>query len=1813
MFKRLNNIFVIVMLSALLGAVEYAGNDWSYYNFWNLYNSGVSNPNSVMLNKNPEHKERWTATMRLRNYHFVNEYIGKKMYFITEYTGDDVVRLNPSFYVIKEQKEYQVWWPYPGTQDRQYVSFWGHNGLILDSLDIPSPRSTAYYAQLGDGRPFVVTDTSPLTIYDILNGLRTDWQHDIPGAYALSAQDQFPGIDGTAVFQRFYVGALPPEAVLVPEQNERLSKLTAAEKEILVNECGLPALVFRNTQIPANFYVYPNSLLNNALAFYERNKKAFANDLYFQKKNYLPKGANGFDLKIIANDPKGTTALDSAQRLVIRGKTDPYAWTIISLGSIESSQKLAELKGPARLTVWFDALGLRTGYYGWQNIFLDVVQYDKSGKIIGSNDDLIFPVLSREPKITNYAGILEHEFVVARDAVRIELLLKIAGAPDTEKDKPGALVDQLTLERVALQKGTGVLDVDKLFKAGVPLTENGGKVTYKPSGAGLFVGDRSVVIGSADRSIKYNLKTAGDYSGFYTNIFDVSKIDELEVAAAMSSQLQRHGNPPDWAGNAIEMTYFNENGEQVYASDAGDERYPRISAAPNLTQTRKSLFVVPKQRGARYAQIKMHFLRDNDPQNNRPSAQDYFLGQAAANFITLRPSLQLSNPLNFLPNGGSFYDNINGQPLSWTVQGASVEEDLQHGTRKVVFDNWNVSGWSAIKTEVDIPPEANALHGKMYLNMDQIETGLNQWEGFGFFLEADVQTPSGALFHYSGVPVYEHKKDGNGDRYVLLGRMSAPRHGEVDYFIPLTYENQKIVKLYWQVALLGKGRVELETMDPVSQQVAYASFYHEKAFNPLLWSQYSLYAADGNSFQFQKAYELKTVSGVYNYDYAETLAERLQTTGLETKNIAAELKELSLNDIKKTAKYEIKTLPAYGRVSTLADFDGQVIEVSFKTSGTKDARFNLQAFIVNEQNGNVHQAPIYRLENDGTWKTIDRVFEVGQAERFVIDSSEYPGLAKKVLLTLGGYQGIVNFSGLVLTQYEKFDRKTLTGKKAEIKMAALGDASFASILKRPETMDMLSTANLVDLQEAYPQGFLSVAAQKLDDQIRASVKDKKLSFDKGAWAYQKGQSFSLSGFTLLGETFQEWQRLHGKDLQAFCREQSKIWKKAGLNTVRVHQLFTSWANLSEADLDQLIIALKNWQAEGFVIIVDALPNTDFTGSYFKTTFAGKPYAEGFSNTNDLFKAALVLPEVSEQYVKPALQKLAQSFQKNNFWPDSLTYANETGFTRGFWTVDKNNDQADQYFSRAYHYYYGRYLQQTGNDKVWQDFVAKSDELVQNHVQSVKLKQLLADVTALNNAIAEKYYVKDTGGYLYYNILRDDVLNAFPAYQKELTALREDGYSWITNAEPTGNYIERSTQIAKENKTRINKLLLSVDYQQTTSAKALQTLLTTAALQRKIQEVHNAVFAEKMPESYKIPNNLTLAYIDDFTNYDHSQVFFTSFLLPVVFTQDVDSFLRTQTKQNFVIGLNNDYARDVGMLVGNAYIFFNEPQTELRFNKYAHHPIGGHSMLLNPGFGNLFDEDSNIDLNLELFTPPAVYPVQISETNYTFAGDDKAGEGTWTVMDYLRNVAKKNNILFFHYGPNAVDKPIINDYFNMGNRPYQLNTMALIGSAALQKRLDNQYILPGDFLYDRFQEKIDLQSKGVNGIAGRAIKNKELKGRSIGFTYKGERAQTNVTVIEQKLSGKETVIYLFGLERNKGQKQRPGNSDLIQSYGVNAIQYESLPGIIRIADRKVSKITGYYPSGKTVDIPLRYVRPDNGSLILELTAFPGIVCYHIANE
>ncbi|MDR1113799.1 MAG: hypothetical protein LBL50_01760, partial [Candidatus Margulisbacteria bacterium] len=867
MLKRLA---VLMAIMTVLFAAEYEQNDWTYFGFWNLYNSGYDRPTAPALAKNLKDRDKWTATMYLRNYPFVHEYIGKKLYFISEYTGSaDAARLAPSFFVIKDGRTYEVWWNIPGTDNRQYLNFGGRNNIITGWLEIPDPANARFWARLENGQTFAITNSSPVTLTDVRGGLRTNWQHDIPGAYS-TGSGLYAGSSGQTQFYHFYLGAEQPEAVLSPEQSRQLGNLSARDREILADECGLPETIFSGAVLPAHYYYFPQAELAAAQNFYKKYKKDFASDIYFQKKNYLPKGANGFNISVIANDPQA--AVENLENLTIQNKQDPYAWTIISLGSFDDTQALAGLKGVARLTAWYDARNLRSGYYGWQNAFLDVVQYDQNGKVIGYNDDLIFSVLNRTPNIEAYSGVLEHEFIVARDAARLEIILKISGAPDYDQAKRGATVETFVLKRVALQKGAEKLDVEKLFKVGAPLVLNGANSVYlPPAGLGLFVGDRALTIDPARRSIKYNLQNPREYSGFYTNIFSVAEIEELEIAALFNSDLQKYGEPPSWANNAIELIYFDENGEQVYPADNGAERYPRVDAALNAAQTRKNLFVVPRERGAKYAQIRMNFVRINDTRDDRPDQRHYFLGRAEVNNIVIRPALQTHNAANFLPNDGSFYDNINGQPLSWTVQGAYVEENLPQATRKLVFNNWSAGGWSAVKTEIDIPAAANLLRGQMNIDLQNIETGLNQWEGFGFFLEADVQTPSGALFHYSGIPVFEKK----GGQYVQFSRLSLARHGMIEYYIPLYYENQKIVKLYWQIALLGKGRAELLPLKSAPEaNILSVELLQESAFNPLLWPQYTLYSVDGNSFQFQKKYELKTDAGSFNYDYAEALAER---------------------------------------------------------------------------------------------------------------------------------------------------------------------------------------------------------------------------------------------------------------------------------------------------------------------------------------------------------------------------------------------------------------------------------------------------------------------------------------------------------------------------------------------------------------------------------------------------------------------------------------------------------------------------------------------------------------------------------------------------------------------------------------------------------------------------------------------------------------------------------------------------------------------------------------------------------------------------
>jgi hypothetical protein len=603
-----------------------------------------------------------------------------------------------------------------------------------------------------------------------------------------------------------------------------------------------------------------------------------------------------------------------------------------------------------------------------------------------------------------------------------------------------------------------------------------------------------------------------------------------------------------------------------------------------------------------------------------------------------------------------------------------------------------------------------------------------------------------------------------------------------------------------------------------------------------------------------------------------------------------------------------------------------------------------------------------------------------------------------------------------------------------------------------------------------------------------------------------------------------------------------------------------------------------------------LPNTDFTGPFFGPSLGKKPYAALLTEPYDLFRATLVLPEVRDEYVKPAMKEIIAVFRANQFWPNSLSYSNETGFTHGFWTIDKHNPNAISHFSAVYYNGYAEYLRLLKQDRVLTTFVRESSQLMQNHIDLVKSQTLLDDAGSIVTMLRAHKRVKDTAAYVYYNLLRDGVINAYPYVSKDLMALRESFK--LLAAEPASDmYYQKLDQRVADISATVEKTRAIIAAKQKQNATKLELLLKD----QKVKE-HIAALCKKL-NAYKpgaTPAAVDFSYIDTFAPLDEEQqrqVFYTSFILPVAFAEDINQFLKKEAQgKKFTIGLNNDFTKDIGALLGNAYLFVNDPTLELRFNKYTHHPVGGHSMMNNPGSGTVFDEDSDIDFNLKLFTPPAPgagYPVQLSETNYTYAGDDDSGQGTWAIMDYLRVIASRDHFIGFHIGLNNCDRPIINDYFNFGNRPYQVNALNVVALTAWQKNTDLNSITPSDFFYNRFANTIELKSKKILGIAGTVRQGESLfltKG-GLRFQYTGVRAKTDCTIIAQHLSADEVVVHFFGIERNNRQRNRESNPNLIQNFGQAPIVYEKISGVLTLycGLSGVARVVGMTPTGKKIPV------------------------------
>ena len=1857
-----------------------------YSSEWDLNNGGfIAKGQRAGLVKDKEDRNNWNAIIKLNKPIDITPYFGKKVYFFTETSGDKVVRLAPNFFLKKNNKRYFVWWDKkrtdPSIVQRKYISFpCDQNGFIIGSIEIPALDSKHFFYAIEENsfEPFIVEDKSEITKKDLASSLCTDWQHDIPGGYYLNAEQRVLGKYGTVIFKHFYVGNQKPVQLLNPDRDIWVKNISEAEKKILKQELDLPEQ-YATKELEDYQYVIGEKTILGIKQFYEENKDRFFTDPYFKRTNYIPWKNVAQNFRIINKGREVACHLDNG-KIIVKNKLDRDEWTIIKLSEISEEDALKKLQGILRLSVELDVLGLEKGYHSWQTILIDVIQTDKEGREVGANDEVRLPIQT-QVTVNNYCGVFENEFILNKNTKKLEIILKLAGCPDYDRHKKGISFDSLELKKLSLIKGSGVIDYKKILST-IPdnvrqiINRNGEQYIHMPQGQGeaIFFGERFYSINresSSGTTVEYDIKSGATYGGIYTNLIDVTEIEELELAAEWIGLLEKHGNPPNWASNAIEIAYYDQNGNIVYAADYGSDRYPNIRLDPNIKQVQihKDFFVVPHARGAKYAQIKMHIVRLFDVKKNSYDDENFFTGKSLMSKIIFRPSLKIKNVANFAPYNGSFYKHRSGRALNWSVDGVKVEEDLNTEVRRIIFENVDKT-WGSLKTDFVVPEEAIALRGKLNIDIQKMQTGLEQYQGFGLFLEADVVDDKGNTFHYMGIPVFQKVED----RLIRFDRIPVPYKGNIEYFIPLYHEKLKIHKLVWQLALAGKGKVFLYPIDKTSDSIIDIEFLTSEDIpnNPAFWSQYSLTETGPNSFSFQKHYRLNIDNRDYYYDCAESLNDHL--TGYLHKEmfITDELKKLKVNQEKTFGKAKVHALPSYARVDTEYILpDDPYIYVYFKLEGDEQtSRFNFKPVLL-DKDGNVLEIPSL-FRNGNTWEYNPHnkdVFDLKEKTyEIVVPINKQDFEANRVRLTFGGNQGEVKFYDLKISSLRKITHKeTLTADNIKDKYTFSIDKSTLSKVFIQQAVDEIPFARLDKIEKEFLDGsemqFLSdyspiitplsvwydSSLRKRDQEIRDSIQKGKVSYKKGSWYCKDDKEFQQVGFTIVGENFNKWYDIRRKEfktkerynpywaryltneerkelkkimkfndyIKMFIKSQAKLWKRMGINTIRVHQIFSNWSNLDPAELRLTVSLLKVLQKEErFLIIFDLLPNPDFASKFFTRTFKRKLHAKDFADNTDLFKAVIVLPDVYDEYVKPAIRNILEMFYLYDFWPNSLSFLNETGLVHGFWTIDKNNNQANPYFSKLYHYYYERYLKLLPSYPKTNEFIEKAYPLIQVNIESIKLKKLLADLETISSMLKDKKRVKDNSAYVYYNLLWDGEVRKYGTYFQELKAVKEAIRPLIVNP-ATLSYYDNIPNVMVTIDSKIKKLKKVIENKQVENMGNLEAILDDQYLDIELLLLKAAIFEEKMPADYKIPKDIALTYIDTFDNLNKQQrlqAFFTSFLLQVSAAREVKSYIDDKTTdKNYTMGLNNDYIRDAFSLLANAYLFSHSNDYELRFNKYTHHPVGGHSLQVHSGHGNVFDDDSNIDLNFNLFNLllPLGYSARLSETNYTYAGDDRSGQGNWTVLDYLKMIAKGHHILFFHMGLNNVDKPLIDDYFNGGNRPFKVNAMAILGAVAMAKQLDPDFIKVSDFKYDRFNQKITLSAPKISAIAGTFLGNKALSTQTgdFAFTYKGKRDVVDMTIIKLQLE-KDIYIDFYGIERNWQQQNRPNNPNLIKYFGVPPVLYQTPQGVLKMKlpedGYEDMNLVGFTPSKEKIQIPREAYYIEDGFLILDTTQVEAVV-------
>ncbi|MBU0579868.1 MAG: hypothetical protein KKA19_01720, partial [Candidatus Margulisbacteria bacterium] len=1419
---------------------------------------------------------------------------------------------------------------------------------------------------------------------------------------------------------------------------------------------------------------------------------------------------------------------------------------------------------------------------------------------------------------------------------------------------------------------------------------------------GIVVGHTPFQIANQE-SINFVMKSATDYAGLYSSLFLVKDLSELELAANFQNTLTKIGQPADWACPTIEIIYYAANGDIVYPAEYGEERYPKIAADPNTNKAiiKKSFFIPPIDRGAVYGQVKVHFVRQWDENTDQMDINNYYSGQASIANLQIRPALseknlnhtQIAMETNWAPNNGTFYKHINGQALNWETNRLKVVEDLKKSQRSITFENKD-SSWSSLITNLEIPPKAQGLVGEINIAIENdasgwgIKAGLQQWEGFGLFLEAEAEDTQGHLFQFGGIPVFQKK----GDVYLPLHRIVMPYQGRLQFFIPLQYQNLKIKKLKWQLALAGYGKVKLLPLDntpnaPLIKLNLLTSA--QLPATPIFWSQYALdksYSdSQGNVFSFQPKFELSLTLKekiTAAYENAETLADHLiaylknnqpqdfdheflyNTLVAKLKNVSLEkpfdLKSFIKDSIKQDLSLKEATIqiwPSYAHVSQeipiQKNYPYCLIEFTFQGTPQNQAEYSFRPQLLNA-NGDALDLPYLKrnYNKKNTWFIPDIAGDQTSGKKaFLIplnfytkaSINKYFGTPKKLRVVLGNNKGYVDIQSLRITYLSSLGNNILRLQNAGVKTLIRNSYKGKStLLKEKESLTLTFKNSKTLLSAKTPhelsfkkmpqtasrqfnnQDFAQLSTQEpiiepirikdfskiseKDMQIRNSIKNKKVFYQEGKWYFAPNYIFIPAGFTIVGETFNYWFNLRKAEFKNFktnppywlkflsseenqalkevhsekefikyyARAMANLWASRGYNMLRVHQLFAVWSGLNREDINLVVAILKIWQEEkGFLIDFDLLPNPNFIGPFFSKDLNNKKWAKDLSNLTDLFKATLVLPEIREEYVKPALKDIFNVFIENNFWPNALSYCNETGFTHGFWLIDANNSEKHAYFSNQYYLYYDRFkkflAQNTSEAKTIKEFINSSYALFQTHVQIVKAKKLAQNLSNIIDLLASKKNLRTIGLYGTYNLLGEDIIAQFPEFSTELYTLRqgtkktwppENGLGWFAEAKVNLDYYqELSAQLAFL-KQALQKLENSINKKQQSVSSQLLLLVQDPLLTKALKVAQEYILTWKA--GGQTPENIYFAYIDSFDSFSpdqQAQSFFTSFLLTTSFCKNINDFIRTQApaQVNYVVGMNNDYIKDPFELISRIYLYSNG-KMEWRFNKYVHHPMGGHAMNRHAGQGNIFAEDSDINYNIELFHPLLSnnVPMRLTETNYTYVGDNSSGEGCWTNFAYLYELSRGNSILGFQHSLNNIEQNTLRDYFNFGNNPFKLSGFNLVAYQSLKQQNINIEFNP-------FSQQIIANSNDFSGLGQLIGKGETIIHPQHGwkFNYNGDLGPTPITIMVNNLDSKNILVSFYGIERNTNQKNRPGNANLIQTFGTAPILYQNFPGIFII--------------------------------------------------